>query len=263
MVERSNEHRLDPAFCAGEVAAVVNAVDSPRRTPTQVAVVIPAKDEADLIAATVRACQALPHVDLVVVVDDGSSDGTGREAVAAGAEVIRHQTNSGKSAAMTSGAAWAAAADAGGPPRALLFVDADLGESASTLAPLIVPVVEGTADLTVAVIPRSHSSKGAGRAVRLARNEIRRRTGVEITQPLNGMRCLTRAAYDAAAPLARGWGVETGMLLSVLGAGLRVVEVPVDFTHRASGPDWAGRRHRARQLRDIASVVARSRLSRH
>ena len=36
-----------------------------------VAVVIPAKDEAERVAATVRACRAVPRVDLVVVVDDG------------------------------------------------------------------------------------------------------------------------------------------------------------------------------------------------
>ncbi len=230
--------------------------------PTRVAVVIPAKDEADRIAATVGACLTLPAVDLVVVVDDGSGDGTARTAEAAGAAVIRHHTNAGKSAALTSGAAWVAGLDAGGEARALLFVDADLGASASALAPLIAPVLDGTADLTVAVIPRSHSSRGGGRAVRLAQQEIRRRTGVEIRQPLNGMRALTRAAFSAAQPLAPGWGVETGMLLSVLGAGLRVIEVPVEFTHRASGADWAGRLHRARQLRDIARVVARSRLAR-
>ena len=38
----------------------------------RVAVVIPAKDEQDRIAATIRAALAIPHVDLVVVVDDGS-----------------------------------------------------------------------------------------------------------------------------------------------------------------------------------------------
>lgn len=235
--------------------------------PAAVAAIIPAKDESERIAATVHAVRALPKVDMVVVVDDGSTDNTAEVAAAAGASVVRHPRNRGKSAAMASGAArvaeWDATpddAEGSGSPRALLFVDADLGETAAVLAALIEPVLAGEADLSIAVIPASKSSRGGGRAVRLARGEIARRTGVTITQPLNGMRCLTRAAFEAAQPLSRGWGVETGMLLAVLGAGLRVREVPVDFSHRASGADWAGRMHRARQLRDIAEVVARSRL---
>ena len=167
---------------AREVAAVVNAVDSPRRTPTQVAVVIPAKDEADQDRCDGPRLPGAPHVDLVVVVDDRSSDGDRPEAVAAGAEVIRHQTNSGKSAAMTSGAA-TPPPDAGGPPRALLFVDADLGESVDP-RPAHRARGRGHGRPDRRRDPRSHSSKGTGRAVRLARNEIRRRTGVEITQPL-------------------------------------------------------------------------------
>ncbi|MEI2776575.1 MAG: glycosyltransferase [Tetrasphaera sp.] len=227
--------------------------------PAAVAVVIPANDEADRIADTVAAAAQLPHVELVVVVDDGSTDATAQLAASAGADVVRHPANRGKAAAMTTGAARVAAVDAPDRPHALLFIDADLVASAAGLAPLIPPVLSGKADVTVANIPRENSSRGGGRAVRMAQREIARATGVAINQPLNGMRCLTRPAFDAALPLAPGWGVEVGLLLAVLRAGLRVQEVPVSFTHRASGTDWRGRLHRAKQLRDIARVVAASR----
>ncbi|MGH3239661.1 MAG: glycosyltransferase family 2 protein, partial [Spirillospora sp.] len=69
-----------------------------------VAVIIPAKDEADRIADTVKAAHELPGTGLVVVVDDGSSDGTGRAAREAGARVVRHSRNRGMGAAMESGA---------------------------------------------------------------------------------------------------------------------------------------------------------------
>ena len=61
-----------------------------------VVAVIPAKDEADRIAATVAAAAGLPGVDLVVVVDDGSSDGTADLARAAGAVVARHRPQPGQ-----------------------------------------------------------------------------------------------------------------------------------------------------------------------
>ena len=52
-----------------------------------VAVVIPARNESDRIAATVRAAAGLPGVDIVIVVDDGSADGTAAAAQDAGASV--------------------------------------------------------------------------------------------------------------------------------------------------------------------------------
>ena len=68
------------------------------------AVVIPARNESDRIAATVRAAAGLAGVDLVVVVDDGSGDGTAALAEAAGASVMRHARRRGKAAAMETGA---------------------------------------------------------------------------------------------------------------------------------------------------------------
>ncbi|HLS61950.1 MAG TPA: glycosyltransferase, partial [Ruania sp.] len=78
----------------------------PRHDPAtmRVAAVIPAKDEEDRIAATVRAVRAIPHVDLVLVVDDGSEDDTQHLARRAGAVVVRHSVNRGKASAMETGA---------------------------------------------------------------------------------------------------------------------------------------------------------------
>ena len=60
-----------------------------------VAVVIPARDESDRIRATVTAAAGLPGVDVVVVVDDGSRDGTAATAENAGATVLRHPRSRG------------------------------------------------------------------------------------------------------------------------------------------------------------------------
>ncbi|GAA4198685.1 glycosyltransferase family 2 protein [Microbispora amethystogenes] len=219
------------------------------------AVVIPAKDEAERIGATVSAALKLPGVDLVVVVDDGSSDETGRVARAAGARVVRHSRNRGKAAAMESGAEAAGLLDAD-QARHLLFLDADLGETAAAALPLIAPVRAGEADMTIATFATRVKLGGHGMVVRLARDGIKRLTGWEATQPLNGQRCLTRDAFEAARPLAHGFGVETGMTVDLLRKGFRVVEVEVEMSHRATGTDWRSQVHRARQLRDVGLALA-------
>ena len=235
-----------------------------------VAAVIPAKDEADRIAATVRAVLGIPGVDLVVVVDDGSSDDTAEIARAAGAEVVRHARNRGKAAAMTTGAGYVARHEGvegrvGGSDgrRPLLFVDGDLEDTAANLGVLVPPVLEGRADMTIATLPPQKTAGGGhGFVVRLARKGIEDLTGFVAQQPLSGMRCISRPAFDAASPLARGWGVEVGLTVDVLLAGLRVEEVPCELHHRVSGSDWRGQVHRAKQYRDVALALARRRARR-
>jgi hypothetical protein len=232
--------------------------------PDRVAVVIPAKDEADRIAATVRAAATLPGVDLVLVVDDGSTDETTRLAREAGADVVRHQRNRGKGRAMRTGAAYVARHESDPQrPRALLFVDADLQETAIRTAALIGPVTSGEADVTIAVLPPQETPGGGrGFVVRLARNGIEGATGWVAAQPLSGMRCLTRPAYDAVQPLAHGWGVEVGLTIDALRRGMRVVEVPCDLHHRVSGPGLPAQLHRAAQYRDVWWALAVRRLRR-
>jgi glycosyltransferase involved in cell wall biosynthesis len=199
---------------------------------------------------------------VVIVVDDGSRDATAALAAGAGAVVVSHPRNAGKAAAMATGARAAADLDLRDPPvsgraRDLLFVDADLRDSAANLAALLAPVTSGAADMTIAVLPpQATAGGGHGFVVGLARRGIERLAGWTPTQPLSGMRCLSRQAFEAASPLAGGWGVEVGLTIDVLGAGLRVLEVPCDLQHRVSGSDWKGQLHRARQYRDVWLALA-------
>src|SRR5262245_9274694 len=223
-----------------------------------VAVVIPAKNEHDRVAATIAAAKTIS--DLVIVVDDGSTDGTALIAREAGSLVVAHTRNRGKAAAMTTGAGVVAGLDARDglrTPRHLLFLDADLEETAKEGAALVEPVRAGVADMTIGVLPpQKRSGGGFGFVVRLSRNGVRRLTGFEATQPLSGQRCLTRAAFTAAQPLAHGWGVETAMLVDLLRQGLRVQEVEVDLHHRVTGRDLRAQIHRLRQYTDVAAALA-------
>jgi hypothetical protein len=98
--------------------------------------------------------------------------------------------------------------------------------------------------------------------VSLARRGIEELTGWSPVQPLSGMRCLSPAAVDAATPFARGWGVEVGMTVDVLDAGLTILEVPCDLQHRVTGTDWRSQVHRAAQYRDVALALGVRRLRR-
>jgi glycosyltransferase involved in cell wall biosynthesis len=215
-----------------------------------VSVVIPAYNEADRIVATVRAVQALVGVGEVIVVDDGSTDDTAEAARAVGAVVLRQTRNRGKAAAMEAGADTAHG-------DLLLFLDADLGVTACEAQALITPVLSGAADVTVATFPVIPGRGGGmGVVVRLSRAGIRRAAGHTLAAPLSGQRCLTRAAFAAARPLARGFGVETAMTIDVLRAGFRVVEIPTKMDHRVTQNDLHARLHRLRQLRDVAYALA-------
>ncbi len=171
------------------------------------AVVVPPHDEEAHLAATVEAARTVPGIDLVVVVDDGSSDATAAVARAPGARIARHGRRWGKAAAMETGADLVARADRDDgrrAPRALLLLDADLGSSAATAAPLAVPVLDGRADMTIALLPPSaRPGGGHGFVVGLARRGTEDRTGWRPSQPLSGQRCLTRAAFERLRPLAR------------------------------------------------------------
>jgi len=229
---------------------------------TRLAVVIPAYNEADRIADTAAAAATLPGVDLVAVVDDGSRDGTARAAErspgAGDVErlVLRHATNRGKAAAMETGAEAIRLADQrDGVSRHLLFLDADLGSTAAAAGPLAEPVLGGAADMTIAAFAARVKLGGHGFVVRLSGAGTRRAIGWAPAQPLNGQRCLTRAAFDAARPLARGFGVETALTIDLVRKGFRVAEVEVNLAHRATGGDLRSQLHRARQFADVALAL--------
>jgi glucosyl-3-phosphoglycerate synthase len=232
----------------------------------RVACVIPAKDEEQRIAATVTAARSLPGVDVVLVCDDGSSDKTAEHAGAAGAIVVSHTRNRGKAAAVESAVnALGVLEQRDNRPEAgtLLLLDADLGESAANCSPLISPVTAGDVDLTIAVLPPQVTEEGTtpggfGLVVTTATRGITELTGWTPRAPLSGQRCLTRRAFELASPLAAGWGMEVGMTIDILRAGLRVEEVEIEVRHRATGRDLAGQLHRAKQLRDVTrALVAR------
>jgi hypothetical protein len=228
-----------------------------------VSIIIPAFREADRIGATIAAvrCAAarLDEVVEVIVVDDGSDDGTGERAVANSdglLRVVRLERNRGKGAALARGLVEARG-------EILVTLDADLGETAAEFPCLLAPVRAGEADMTIAMFPdaRRHTPGGSrggfGLALRTARWGVARLTGRVLQAPLSGQRAFAARHLPLLTPLEPGFGLEVGLDIDALRAGLRLLEVPTTMAHAATGRDWAGFRHRGRQLLHILRALWR------
>lgn len=208
---------------------------------------IPARNEGGRIGPTVTAILKLA-VDEVLVIDDGSTDGTAPEALAAGARVLTSPRDEGKGAALEAGLRLLRPADV------YLLADGDLAESAGALGPVLATVLEGEADLAIAALPRPLSG-GFGLVKQGAAWAIRLLCGFEASEPLSGQRAVTGKALEAARPLAGGFGVETAMTIDVVRGGFRVVEIAAALSHRPTGRDPGGFLHRGRQGWHILRVV--------
>jgi GT2 family glycosyltransferase len=203
-------------------------------------ILIPAFNEAERIGRTVAGIRGgVPG--RIIVVDDGSTDGTCEAAVAAGADiVIRHDTNEGKGGALNTALA---VSDA----RYLLLLDADLGNTAAVVAPLVDAVAFGECDMCVAAWVSEGRKSGFGLAQALARWGIRWRTGRTFESPISGQRCVTREWVDRLGGFAGGFCVEVALTVGVLRGGGTVKEIPLPLQHRKTGRTMSGFLHRGRQ----------------
>ncbi len=104
----------------------------------RVVVLVPAFNEEERIASTVRAVSEGLTAQDVIVIDDGSTDATAQIATSSGARVISLPDNQGKGAALDAGLA-----AAGDEWDVLLMLDGDLGESAAQAHLLLEPVEAG------------------------------------------------------------------------------------------------------------------------
>lgn len=229
--------------------------------PHRVAAIIAAHNVGHDIATTVRSCRAIPGVDLIVVVDDGSDDDTGHQARLAGAVVVRHSVPRGRASARETGVKVAAMRDrADGPQRLLLFLSADVAESAVEASALVDAVMSGEVDCAVAaLIPDDAQRRSI--ASNLAIAAIRRATGWECRAPLSEMRCFTREALNTAMPFANGYGLEVGMTIDMLSAGMSILELPCSFTH--TGADTTvGSLNSKQRYADVVWTILNRRLRR-
>jgi glycosyltransferase involved in cell wall biosynthesis len=144
-----------------------------------VSAVVPAKDECATIAGVISALRAHPRIAEVIVVDDGSTDGTADCARQAGARVVSLPSNGGKAAAMEQGVALAR-------HDVIFFSDADLpGLTADKIDLIIAPVLSGEYDMFVGI--RGRKAYWTNRLL-------------HFTPILGGERALRRALWEQVPP---------------------------------------------------------------
>jgi glycosyltransferase involved in cell wall biosynthesis len=205
----------------------------------KVLVVIPALDEEQTVASVITSVRE--YLDAaVLVIDDGSRDGTALEAAAVEAIVLRHPFNLGAGAALRTGFRYAR--DSGFD--IVVQLDAD-GQHDPRDAKLLVDVlVEGPADVVIGSRFSSgyHTSRIRRVGMRMLSRRVSRSIGVEITDTTSGFRAFSRAAvtrFADAYPSAYLSDTVEALLLAG-DWGLRVAEVPVHMRHRMGGTPSAG-----------------------
>jgi len=191
--------------------------------PRETTVVIPAFNEANGIAATVQGLKPQGFAEILVV-DDGSTDGTAAAAESAGARVVRHPYNKGNGAAVKTGIREAASA-------VVLLMDADTQHDPAEAGKIIGPI--GTYDLVIGARQLSDQS-----ALRALGNAIFRAlaswlTGRPIPDLTSGYRAAKRPALlDILHLLPNGFSYPTTSCLSMMKSGQSVLFVPISARPR-------------------------------
>jgi glycosyltransferase involved in cell wall biosynthesis len=212
----------------------------------EVDVVLPVLDEAAALPAVL---DAMPSGFRPLVVDNGSTDGSGELAAALGATVV-HEPRRGFGAACFAGLT-------ASRTELICFMDCDGSLDPADIERVIAPVASGVVDLSLGA---RRPERGALQPhARLANQalawELRRRTGVRLTD-LGPMRAAGREPLLALGIRDRRFGWPLEMVLRAAAAGWRVGEVEVGYRPRVGRSKVTGTvRGTVRTVRDMAAAL--------
>jgi glycosyltransferase involved in cell wall biosynthesis len=247
-------------------------------------IIIPVRDEANYIGELISRIKASMngHKYEIIVVNDGSEDGTKDILVNYETLVISHPENLGKGAAMKSGVARARG-------DIIVFMDGDGAHEPQDIARLVEPILERKADMVIGsrALPESkvvvspparrlsnklasfvistiislpavtsplfrglarngnHNHNGGGSA---SSNHAGKRKWIRITDCTSGLRAITRESWQKLALVSQGFQIETEMIYEAAKNKLAITEVPISC-------DWDSRFSHLSVLRDGLKTV--------
>ncbi len=196
-----------------------------------VSLVIPAYNEADHLPGILNAIP--PVVTEVVVVDDGSTDGTATIARENSAIVVQHGHNQGKGAAMVSGIRKATG-------DVVVFMDADLQHHPEDIERLLSPLEAG-ADLVIGV--RTLGSRREMPPQRRFTNFLGNlvvylRIKEWITDTQSGFRAVKKEYLDKMVFKSQRYEIEIEMLIWAHKLGMCIEEVPIKVKYAQEKSHW-------------------------
>ena len=192
--------------------------------------VIPAYNEQKNIARVIK--EAKNYVDKIILVDDGSKDGTGRFGQAAGAIVLRHVVNLGKGAALKTGCDYAVKNGAG----LIVVLDADAQHNPGDIPRFIEKLKKY--DI---VFSYRKASKKMPFVLRFGNefisNIVRILYNVNLTDTQSGFRAFSRETYKKIRWNAADYSMESEMISRVGKQKLKYVQIPIQtiYTDRYKG----------------------------
>ena len=204
---------------------------------------IPAFNEAETIGAVIAGLAGV--VDAITVVDDGSSDGTADLARAAGANVIVQPARSGKGTAIRAGLASVLR----GSCTHVLMIDADLQHRPDEAARLIAVAARTGADMVIGERQFDREGMPASRyhANRIGSRALSSFVGVPVADTQCGFRLVAARALRGLKLGARGYEIETEMLVKVRRRGGTIAAAPVSAVYN-------GRPSKLRPIRDTTKT---------